>query len=171
MNTDEVMSAPQTESETFSSPAQAPKNLAWHVDIDVYLEPEGTQPPFYLETYLPKDANGQIIFENHGRDGFKINFNLHDPHSTGYCFPSNSKKDEAVWSELGDGACPSSAKADVLKVLRVEPGEMTVVVYNRNPEPAQGEFGYTLRVTKDDGLNYLALDPGGINQNGRVSVG
>jgi hypothetical protein len=166
MNTDEVMSPPQTEAEPSSSSPPAPKNPPWLVDVDVYLQPEGIEPRFYLETYLPKDSEDRIKFKNHDRPGYTIKFNLHDPHGTGYCFPPNSKRDEAVWSQFGN-ACPTSERADVFQVQRVvEPDRTTVVVYNENPEPEQGEFGYTLRVTKDDGLNYLALDPGGINQNG-----
>ena len=47
-----------------------------------------------------------------------------------------------------------------------EPDGMELTALNPNPSPAQGPFGYTLRITKDGGATYLPLDPGGVNQNG-----
>jgi len=76
-----------------------------------------------------------------------------------------------VWSELGAGKCPKPpGKSEVFHAERVlEPERTTLVVLNPNPSPAQGAFGYALRVTKDSGANYLDLDPGGLNQNGPTS--
>jgi hypothetical protein len=117
---------------------------------------------------LPTGPQGELIFENDHHPGFHVWFYLKDPNGLGYKFPPNAKKDQAIWSELGSQVCPKApGKAEVFHAERVvEPDRMTLVVLNPNPSPAQGPFGYTLRVTKDGGTNYLDLDPGGLNQNG-----
>lgn len=126
---------------------------------------------------LPTGPNGELIFRNEGHPGFHIHFNLQDRTGLGYRFPPNSKKNAAVWSQLGSGACPKSEIWEVFHAIRVDQnpdGTTTLVVHNpnpRNPNPppdGQGLFGYTLRVTKDGGSIYLPLDPGGDNQNGQV---
>ena len=142
------------------------------VDVDVILESDNPVQ-FQVEPTnksLPRGPGGELIFNNDHHPGFHVWFHLKDPNSLGYLFPKNSKKHEAVWSELGNGACPQAAKSEVFDALRVlEPERDVLVVLNPNPSPPQGSFGYTLRVTKDDGASYLALDPGGLNQNGPQS--
>ncbi len=116
---------------------------------------------------LPKDAEGNLVFENHNHSGFQVEFEFVDVNALGYFFPPNSKKSEAVWSKLC-APCPDSACDEVFKVLNVSHDCKTLAVRNANVAPVLGKFGYTLRVTKDGGANYLPLDPGGVNQNGPV---
>ena len=116
---------------------------------------------------FPTGPNGELIFQNNFHPGFKVVFHLKDPNGLGYRFPPHQKNDEGLWSELGNGACPTQGKWEVFKPQKVsEPDGMKLTALNPNPSPAQGPFGYTLRVTKDGGVTYLALDPGGVNQNG-----
>ena len=140
------------------------------VEVEVILESDNpvnfrVEP---VNNSLPTGPNGELIFDNDHHPGFQVWFYLNDRNGLGYTFPPNSKKHQAVWSELGNGACPKPpGKSDVFHVERViEPDRRTLVVLNPNPSPAQGPFGYTLRVTKDGGATYLDLDPGGLNQNG-----
>lgn len=139
------------------------------VHVDVVLESDNPvrfriepSPP----NSLPTGANGELIFSNDHHPGFHIHFNLRDISCLGYLFPTTSDKKEAVWSQLGNGACPKSEMWEVFKPLHVSPHQLTLTVDNPNGSPAQGPFGYTLRVTKDNGASYLDLDPGGLNQNG-----
>ncbi len=134
-------------------------NTPWTIDIDVWLEPKGGKP-FYLETYLPLRGNGDIIFENHRRDGFIINYNLRDPRNTGYLFPNDLT--EALYSATGGGCPTSKGQWPQFEAQEVTNGNRTLVVRNRNN--GKQSFGYTLRVT--DGTNWQDLDPGGDNQNG-----
>ena len=163
---DEVMTAPKSQSETTrakTSGETAPPE-PWTVDIDVYLQPEGTDPPFYLETYLPVNSANEIVFQNHLRPGFIINFNLQDPHNTGYLFPDD--EDEALYSAKGKGCPTSKGQWGQFKATEVKPGNRTLVVRNLNQGGHTGPFGYTLRVT--NGSKWRDLDPGGDNQNGQV---
>jgi hypothetical protein len=113
---------------------------------------------------LPKGPDGEIKFENKKHDGFNVYFDLKDPPEN-YVFLGGSHLSEAVWSQLGK-QCPTSAASAVFTPKRVENNGKTLVVYNKNPSPAQGRFTYTLRVTNDGGKTYLPLDPGGDNMNG-----
>lgn len=135
-------------------------NKPWTIDIDVWLEPKGGQP-FYLETYLPLKGNGDIIFENHRRDGFIINFNLRDPRNTGYLFPNDLS--EALYSATGSGCPNSKGQWPQFEAQEVTNGNSTLVVRNRNN--GKQIFGYTLRVK--NGTAWMDLDPGGDNQNGQ----
>lgn len=143
------------------------------VHVDVILESDNPVQ-FRIEpsppNSLPTGPDGELIFQNDHHPGFHVHFHLLDMAGLGYRFPKNSDKNEAVWSELGSGVCPQAAKWDVFKPLSVGANRMILTVNNPNPKPAQGSFGYTLRVTKDNGANYLALDPGGQNQNGSQSM-
>jgi hypothetical protein len=143
------------------------------VHVDVILESDNPVK-FSVEPSppgsLPMGPNGELIFANDHHPGFHIHFHLQDPHCLGYRFPKNSDKKEAIWSQLGSGACPSVGKWEVFQPLTVGASRMILTVDNPNPKPAQGPFGYTLRVTKDNGATYLALDPGGVNQNGSQSM-
>lgn len=119
---------------------------------------------------IPMGPNGELIFQNAGHPGFFVHFDLQDPNNLGYSFPPQQKIKEAVWSELVDGACPKApGKWDVFDARNIDNKGMTLVVHNPNQAPVLGKFGYTLRVTKDGGLTYLDLDPGGDNQNGPIS--
>lgn len=127
--------------------------------VKVFLTPNAT-PPFHL------DPPGPLTFVNNYHPGFHVHFHLQDP-THGYLFPPNNDKDKAVWSELGQGACPQAGVWEVFKPLHVTPNRKTLVVHNANVAPILGEFGYTLRVIDNSG-NWLDLDPGGNNQNGPV---
>jgi hypothetical protein len=143
------------------------KKQPWSVDVDVHLKKVRNKIEFEVCSALQPTPGGKLVFRNNRRPGFNINFHLYDPDGTGYRFPPNAKRNDAVWSQLGS-ECPTSPKADVFDVKRVvEPDCMTLVVYNPNPSPAQGDFWYTLRVTQDEGVNYYPLDPGASNQNGQ----
>jgi|GraSoiStandDraft_46_1057282.scaffolds.fasta_scaffold536400_1 hypothetical protein len=143
------------------------------VEVNVILESDNPVR-FRIEPVgksIPVGPQGELIFYNDHHPGFHVWFYLQDPNDLGYLFPPNNKKHEAIWSELGSGSCPQPpGKSDVFHAERVlEPECTTLVVLNPNPSPAQGAFGYTLRVTKDRGATYLPLDPGGLNQNGPQS--
>ena len=137
----------------------------WVVDVDVHLNRDGEEPPFYLETYLPKSKDGEICFHNNDRPGFLIRFNLLDPHHTGYLFPNDT--DEALYSAKGAGCPTSKGQWGQFTAVGVENGNTTLVVKNLNQSGHEGAFGYTLRVTK--GGDWKNLDPGGLNQNGLSS--
>jgi hypothetical protein len=133
-------------------------------DVDVILRSDNPLDFDIVPNGLPKGPNGELVFENNNHPGFQIQFHLQDPNGLDYLFPPNSDKEEAVWSKLGSGACPTSGMWEVFEPIRVVPQRTTLVVHNPNPSPAQGKFGYTLRVT--NGSRWLDLDPGGDNLNG-----
>ncbi len=134
----------------------------WVVDVDVYLEREGADPPFHFETYLPMGANNVITFENHDRGGFLIRYNLRDPHKTGYLFPDDP--DEALYSAKGEDCPHTRGQWSQFTAVEVQSENTTLLVKNLNQSPQ--DFGYTLRVVKDG--RWRELDPGGVNQNGNV---
>lgn len=117
---------------------------------------------------LPKDANGDLLFENDHHPGFKVEFKLEDVNNLGYLWPLPQNKEEAVWSKLG-AQCPLAAAHDVFRPINIKPDRKTLVVDNPNVAPALGAFQYNLRVTKTGAAPYLDLDPGGLNQNGPIS--
>lgn len=141
---------------------QGLKKQPWEVDVDVYLRPSNSVPPFTLETCLHTTSSGRIMFRNRRRPGFIIRFRLHNELDPGYRFPSDPT--EAVWSQRG-GACPDQYGIwDVLEPFAVEGAGMSLLVYNENGDPAIGNFQYNLRVT--NGSAWRNLDPGGGDQNG-----
>jgi len=142
----------------------------WTVDVDVYLENENNPPDFTVETCLPTTGN-DIAFHNRGRNGFKVAFHLHDLTGNGYCFPGPPQgEDKALASTIGEGCPPknSTEQWEEFKAIKVKDSRMTLVVRNLNQSVTK--FGYTLRVTKDDGATFLELDPGGDNQNGNFAA-
>ena len=148
-----------------ADPKDAHVDVILDSDNPVQFRIEPTPP-----SSLPTGPNGELIFNNNHHPGFNVHFHLRDINALGYLFPKNSDKKEAVWSELGNGVCPNSAKWEVFEPNHVSAHRLTLTVRNPNPSPAQGPFGYTLRVTKDNGASYLNLDPGGFNQNGSQSI-
>jgi hypothetical protein len=138
----------------------------WLVDVDVYLT--SVNPvSFHLETCLPMAPDGNITFKNRNRPGFEIRYNLIDETGDGYRFPPQSKRADALWSIEGQNCPPANYGQQwpqFTTVRVVEPDCLTLVVRNKNETVTT--FGYTLRVTKDGGLNYVDLDPGGTNDNG-----
>ena len=134
----------------------------WECEVDVYLQPEGSNPLFYVETCLEMDGDDRIIFRNRRRPGFIIKFRLHDELRAGYRFPEDPR--QAVWSHVGHD-CPEEAVWGVFRPFAVEDGGLTLKVYNENPKPRIGHFQYTLRVRNGAGV-FVDLDPGGTNQNG-----
>lgn len=179
---DETRTLPETHSHD-QSPAQSKAAKSgrasrpgkpWAIDIDVYLQSDGANPKFYIESCLPKDSTKPddelLIFRNNGRPGFELRFHLWDLTGKGYRFPRN--KDDAVWSKVGDDDCPDSEAHEVFKPIRVVdgPDEPMLVVHNDNPDEENGgplrKFRYTLNVTTTGTRPYLPLDPGGDDQNG-----
>lgn len=116
---------------------------------------------------LSTDADGNLIFENKGHPGFMVHFDLDDQTGKGYVFPQNSKKDDAIFSEMGDSGCPTSGQV-VFQPITVRPHRQTLVVHNPNVVPVLGKFRYTLQVGLRGASDYLSLDPGGVNQNGQT---
>ena len=136
----------------------------WTVEVDVYLRSDSNPPEFDIHSALECNNDDRLVFNNRGRPGFTVIFNLHDLTGRGYRFPDNER--EAVWSQLGSD-CPKTAVAEVLKPKRVINDGMSLVVKNKNVDEVVGEFTYTLRVT--NGREWRDLDPGGLNQNGHTT--
>jgi hypothetical protein len=137
----------------------------WQVPVDVYLL--SVDPvEFQVESPLQSAPDTDLVFHNNCHPGFEIAFNFHDQTGDpdGYRFPKH--KEDAVWSQLGEGkeACPKSAVWDIFKPLRVTENGETLVVLNENCGCAVGNFQYALNVT--NGRNTVSLDPGGRNMNG-----
>lgn len=118
---------------------------------------------------LPKDANGDLVFTNDHHPGFNVDFHFCDETPAKYSFPPNAQKADAVWSLRGASNCPTQQASEVFQPLNISSDCKTLTVHNSNESPNVGHFGYTLRVTKDGGATFLALDPGGLNQNGATS--
>lgn len=153
----------------------------WEVEVDVYLDdvgpPPELKPKFHLNTCLPIDPYGNIIFYNCGRPGFTIRFNLFDNTNGGagskYAFPNPpgppgqpDPSKWALWSTKGSGCPPNNCNAQWADFQsdHVEQEGQVLVVTDVNSTMAL--FGYTLRVTNDRGSTFVNLDPGGSNQNG-----
>lgn len=153
-------------SKTQSRPQSQAQDSSWPVDVNVYLRPDGEEPPFHLESRLPQNPDGEFVFHNRGRHGFFISFHLKDPHNTGYLFPTSAQLSQALWSRKGPGCPPENygKQWEEFSAVRVSPDGKTLVVRNLNE--TKTKFGYTLRVTKDGGDSYRDLDPVGDNQNG-----
>ena len=149
-------------------------NKPWEIDVDVYLK--SVSPlDFELRTCLPIDpANKNISFSNNGRPGFTISFHLYDNTNggsgSGYVFPNppappHKEAEWALWSKQGQGCPPKDhGEWDQFTSTNVKDHGLTLVVANKNDSVT--EFGYTLRVTNDNGASFVDLDPGGNNQNG-----
>jgi hypothetical protein len=128
-------------------------------------------PPFTLISDLhPKNGKkNQLVFRKGKKDGFVIRYELSDPNNV-YSFGSDPS--EALYSSEAPG-CPSTkGQWEQFYALCIEDNGQTLVVHNKN-EPTNGsqDFGYTLRVTRDNGKNYMNLDPIGSNQNSNSSSG
>ena len=145
---------------------------AWEVVVDVYLHSE-TPGDFDVESYLQSDpGSNKLVFCNNGHPGFNVTFNLHDETGLGYQFIGAPKEEDSLWSQCGSTGCPGSPGSwEVFdkKSVTVTNAGMVMKALNENPSPAQGDFRYTINVTKDGGRTYLPLDPGGINQNGSTA--
>ena len=143
----------------------------WQVPVDVYLD--SVDPLlFHIESPIQPAPDTDLVFHNNCHPGFEIVFNFHDETADpdGYSFVK--PKEDAIWSQMGDGPdfCPKAAVAPgltVLKPKRLSEDAMTLVVINENVDPFVGPFQYTLRVTNGDRI--IPLDPGGINMNGGTS--
>jgi hypothetical protein len=158
-------------------PTQAIKGpqKPWEIDVDVYLKSVGPPADFQMKACLPIDkTNKNLYFYNEGRPGFIINFHLYDNTNngagSGYVFPNppappNKESEWALWSRQGPG-CPPKDHGQWAEFTsqNVKDQGQTLVVVNKNETVT--EFGYTLRVTNDDGQKFVDLDPGGYNQNG-----
>jgi hypothetical protein len=144
---------------------QGGQGSPWDVDVDVYLLSVGPPVSYRIESYLQPQGNGDLVFLNHGRPGFNVNFHLHDETNSGYKFNGPPNLQQAIWSQLGT-SCPTSGVWDVFDPKSVKDQGMTLVAFNRNPAPAQGIFQYALNVTNNNGASYVSIDPGGNNMNG-----
>ena len=134
--------------------------------VDVVLETEHPFLKFRLESKdLPIGPDGELYFKNCGHPGFDVHFHLRDPNDLGYKFPSHQNRKDAIWSQVGQGACPkTSAVHEIFDPRKITPDQMTLVARNVNDKTAA--FGYTLWVSKTGNPPYEDLDPGGFNQNG-----
>jgi hypothetical protein len=138
------------------------------VNIKVDLKSDGNPPVFDLVPTPPlpkwKNKENDFIFENNGADGFLLNFTLHG-NALGFRFPDDTH--EALYSAQGAGCPASRGQWDQFEATEVTGGNKTLVVRNHNQYEA--EFGYTLNVqrigAKGD-VEWLPLDPGGLNKNG-----
>lgn len=130
--------------------------------VQYSIEPTGPNP-------LPV-SNGALVFDNDHHNGFDIDFTFTDKTNSGYLWPPNNLKGNAVWSKVGTSVtCPGSPDTEVFHAVKIDQTCTVLTVNNPNPSPAQGAFQYTLCVTNDGGNTYLPLDPGGINNNGPIS--
>jgi hypothetical protein len=140
----------------------------WQVAVDVYLN--SVDPlDFHIESPIQSAPDTDLIFHNNCHPGFEIVFTLHDETAdpNGYSFVK--PKDDAIWSQMGEGpgSCPTEAPSKentVLNPQSLSQNAMTLVVINENVAPHVGPFQYTLRVTNGD--RTIPLDPGGNNMNG-----
>jgi hypothetical protein len=137
------------------------------VHVKVVLHPGATNGDFHFETIgLPMGDRNHLYFENVGFPGFSIHYDLDGEED--YVFPDEDMTkfylDEALYSKNQPGCPTTKGQWGQFKAIEVRNAGRTLVVRNRNQTPQA--FGYTLRVTKDDGHNYLDLDPGATNQNG-----
>jgi|tagenome__1003787_1003787.scaffolds.fasta_scaffold20985721_2 hypothetical protein len=137
----------------------------WQVPVDVYLV-SADPLRFHIESPIQSAPDTDLIFHNNCHPGFEVVFTLHDQTGdpNGYSFEKH--KEDAVWSQLGEGeaACPKSEIWTVFKPLRVSDDRTTLAVINENSGEAVGPFQYALNVT--NGSRKLSLDPGGNNMNG-----
>lgn len=141
------------------------------VSVEVHIdEPDANPPKFrFTSNDLTVGPDNELTFKD-GTDhsGFDIHFKLAEPRR-GYYFPGPAipgHLDEALYVSPGRG-CPKSAhKWEQFEAVAVNGRNTELTVHNKNKFKA--EFGYTLRVTNDNGASYLALDPIGTNQNGNV---
>ena len=144
---------------------------AWTVQVDVYLHSE-TPGDFTIESYLQTTpGRDELVFYNSRHPGFNVEFHLYDETGLGYQFPSATNKQDGIWSKLGS-TCPLVGMWDVFPAdkTEVKNSGQTLVAFNPNPSPAQGQFQYTLNVSKDGQAPYLPIDPGGNNMNGGTSM-
>lgn len=138
-------------------------------DIDVLITPDPSAP-HGVRFSMP---NGDLTFKNDGNDGFRVFFNIKDPHNTGYRFPDDRR--EAMWvEEMAPGApdaCPDDyAYWDQFEAKQVMNNNRTLRVRNRNRK--ETKFGFTLRLTKNPANNgpCIPYDPIGDNKNGNWNI-
>ncbi|MES2002579.1 MAG: hypothetical protein V4444_09765 [Pseudomonadota bacterium] len=146
------------------------------VNVTVIHKPGATPNVELVSDDLPI-VDGNLVFKNDANDGFFVRFNL-DPTTLGkYYFPNT--KDEALFVKVNQGGtaeCPKSGTWDGFRPHKLDNGNKTLVVFNKNGKlPAnkkEERFSFTLRVREDkfSGTDFLELDPGGINQNGGVKA-
>ena len=105
---------------------------------------------FHLESNdIPIGPESHVHFHNCYHPGFHVHFHLKDPHGLGYLFPPNSDKRDAIWSVVGNGACPHSEAWEIFEPLNVSSDRKTLKV--KNPNATEQGFGFTLNVTKTGG--------------------
>lgn len=146
----------------------------YDLDIKVYVENPKSEPPkFRLECQELEIKPGKkhdFIFRNpEGCDGFLLRFILQgDAH--GYRFPRDAGL--AMYSAKGIGCPTEPGHWHQFVPLEVKSGDKILIVRNYNRKGHEGDFGYTLRLTKNPNDydmpedEFLLLDPGGFNGNG-----
>lgn len=148
--------------------------MGWkEVDVKVILKSDNPVDFDLVPSVdLPKgEGKNDFIFRNEGHDGFLLNFILEpeDPDSplAEYRFPDDKKM--ALFSAVGV-ECPTElGQWPQFKAKEVKPGNKILVVRNLNQKNHEGQFGYTLRLTKTPHMHdpkFIDLDPGGTNTNG-----
>lgn len=155
-------------------PQKTPSEVHVKVILDLPGSSPPDRPPFHFETKdLPMGPENFLVFRNQHHPGFLIHFDLDDTLNPGYRFPEKSlfpvsPPDQNLDAALYCAAqppCPMSpSKWGQFIAKEVSNDGMTLKVLNRNDSPRN--FWYTLRVTKDAGVSYGNLDPGGGNENG-----
>ena len=138
------------------------------VSVTVNLDLSST-PPFTLDTSLPKTNKGNLKFKGGKKDGFLISFELNDPFNVYTWGPDPA---QALWS-TSQAVCPDGPgqwdQFTTQGTDGITNGGMTLQVWNKNE--TEQDFGYTLRVTRDGGANYVDLDPIGTNENSNLKAG
>lgn len=149
-------------------PAKASARQKWTVDVDVYLE-QVDPLVFHIESPIQSAPDRELVFHNNCHPGFDVVFHFHDDTGDpdGYSFVDD--KQDAVWSQKGDGPayCPTVRMNDIFQPLRLTESRMTLVAFNPNSGEATGKFQYALNVT--NGRRTVSIDPGGNNMNGSTS--
>lgn len=141
------------------------------VHVQVFLHPGGSNGDFHFEsTDIPMGPKNHLYFRNFGYPGFCVHYDIQG--TTDYVFPDAKMTGDYLNEALfchAQTACPTTKSVwGQFTAHEVQPGGKTLVVHNKND--AKANFAYTLRVTKDNGSNYLSLDPGGTNWNGATAL-
>lgn len=130
------------------------------VDVTIYAKADKSgEILFSLDSAL---GNGdRLTFKNDNKgDTYKVSYHLDDG---GLGLTFRDKPDDAMWVVKG-GPCPTSAAYDKqFKAIQVSTDGKTLVVLNKNENPA--EYVYTLRFVKADGTG-VDWDPIIDNRNG-----
>ena len=140
------------------------------VHVQVFIHPGESNGDFHFEsTDIPMGLKNHLYFRNFGYPGFYVHYDIQ---GTDYVFPDAKMAGDYLNEALfchAQTMCPTTKSVwGQFTAIEVLPGGKTLVVHNKND--AKNNFAYALRVTKDNGSNYLPLDPGGTNWNGSLAL-